>query len=276
MGKLKKAYSFSNRKQIWRLLVTDTDKLIIETRDLKSKEVSFSCLEVLSGKKVFKNFQLEEKIWLGIEEIYKNIICFHKYAKPDMPGHKGIIAFDIGSKKVIWSTEEYLFLFAHEDKIYTYKELFEGRRFFTLNYKTGELIDDLGENYEQVNELRNEVKLKKDYSYYLFPENLFQQDNTNTQTGDIIFNFINKDDVLGNIEYILNSSLLLFNYHKKNKEGNYSNLFFAIDIDSQKEITKFVLNSMVNSPVPDSFFIYKNMLILLKEKTELIVFQIDK
>ena len=262
MIKLKKAYSFSNRKQIWRLLVTDKDKLIIETRDLKSKEVSFTCLNVLSGKKIFKNIQLDEKIWLGIEEIYNDIIYFHKYAKPDMPGHKGIIAFDINSRKELWSTEAYLFLFAHEEKIYVYKELFEGRRFFTLNYETGELIDDLGESYEQINELRNQVKLKKDYSNYLFPENYFQQDNSGAEVGNIIFNLINKEDVLGSVEYILKESLLLFNYHKKNRDGNYSNHFFAIDVDSQKEITKFVLNSLVNSPVPDSFFIYKNMLLV--------------
>ncbi len=274
--KLKKAYSFSNRKQIWRLLVTNSDKLIIETRDLKSKEVTFTCNNVLSGKTIFKNFQLDEKIWLGIEEIYNDVIYFHKYAKPDMPGHKGIIAFDINSKKELWSTEKYLYLFVHENKIYAYKELFEGRRFFTLNCKTGELLKDLGENYEQINELRNEVKLNKDYSNYLFPENLFRQDNSNSEISSTIFNFINKDDVLGGVEYILASNLLVFNYHKKNNDGNYSNHFFAIDVDSQKEITKFVLNSFVNSPVPDSFFIYKNMLIVLKEKTELLVFQIKK
>jgi hypothetical protein len=275
LPKLKKAYSFSNKKQIWRLLVTDSDNLVIETRDLKTKEVSFTCLDILTGKKVFKNFQHDEKIWLGIEDIYKDIIYFHKYAKPDMPGHKGIIAFDINSQDEIWNTQEFLYLFAHEDKIYAYKELFEGRRFFTLNYKTGKLTEDLGESYELVNNLRNEAKQKKDYSNYSFPENFFRQDNSIPGISNAIFNFINKDDALGSIEYILKGSLLLFNCHKKIKEGNYTNLFFAIDIDSQKEITKFVLNSNVNSVVPDSFFIYKDMLLILKEKTELIVFQIE-
>ncbi|HUX92187.1 MAG TPA: DUF4905 domain-containing protein, partial [Ignavibacteriaceae bacterium] len=92
--KIKKEYEYSNRRQIWRLIPTDSGKIIIEDRNVETKEAFFNCLDIYTGKKKFSNLQLDEKYWIGIETIYKDIIFFHKYLKPDMPGHIGIIAYD--------------------------------------------------------------------------------------------------------------------------------------------------------------------------------------
>ena len=78
MAKISKTYSFTNKKQIWRLLLTKSDKLIIETRDTENKEVFFTCLDAFTGEPVFKNLQMDEKFWIGIETTYKDIIFFHK------------------------------------------------------------------------------------------------------------------------------------------------------------------------------------------------------
>ncbi len=95
MASIKKNYSFSNKREIWRLIPSQSGYLVIEERNMKSKEVFFNCLKLDDGKIYFKNFQLDEKFWIGIEAVSKNIIFFHKFRKPDMPGHKGIYAFDI-------------------------------------------------------------------------------------------------------------------------------------------------------------------------------------
>jgi hypothetical protein len=50
--KLKKLYKHDNGKQIWRILPTTNKKVVIEERDIKTKEVFFSCLEIESGKKL--------------------------------------------------------------------------------------------------------------------------------------------------------------------------------------------------------------------------------
>ena len=41
-------------------------------------------------------------------------------------------------------------------KIYAYKEKFEGRNYYSINSVNGEVIEDIGENYQQINNLRNE------------------------------------------------------------------------------------------------------------------------
>jgi hypothetical protein len=134
---IKKLYSYSNKKQIWRLLPTDTNKLIIEERDLDKKQVFFNCLQSDTGIKIFKNFQLDEKFWIGIETIYKDVIFFHKFTKPDMPAHKGIIVFDINNQKILWQNDELNFLFVSDDKLFCFQQNFENQNYSSLDFKTG-------------------------------------------------------------------------------------------------------------------------------------------
>jgi hypothetical protein len=120
--KLKKLYKHHNGKQIWRILPTANNKIVLEERDAKTKEVFFSCLEIESGRKLFSELQLEEKNWIGIESIYNDLIYFHVYRKPDMPAHKSIIAFDIPSQTILWQNENYVFSFVYSDKVFCYSK----------------------------------------------------------------------------------------------------------------------------------------------------------
>ena len=135
--KIKKEYTFTNNRIIWRLLPTQMKKLVIEERNTEKKEAYFNCLDIRSGKKIFADLQLDEKFWVGIESIYKDIIFFHKFAKPDMPGHQGIFAFDIISQNIIWKNEDLTFLFNIGNSVYAYSQRFEGKIFYKLDFQTG-------------------------------------------------------------------------------------------------------------------------------------------
>ncbi len=125
--KLKKKYIHNNNRQIFRLIPTDTDKIIVEERDTDKKQAYFNCLHIESGKKILKNLQLNEKFWIGIETVYNDVIFFHRFQKPDMPHHRGIIAYDIEKKKKIWEDLENTFLFIKDDKVYSFQKTFNGR-----------------------------------------------------------------------------------------------------------------------------------------------------
>lgn len=156
--KLKKTFSFTDKNQIWRLLISDSDKLIIETRDTDRKQVFFNSIDLNIYKKELRNFQLDEKFWTGIEAVYKNIIYFHEYAKPNMPEHKKIIAFDLDKKIKLWQNDDLTFLSLFDDKLYAVKKKFEGQQLFLLNYLTGEIIEDLGNDAEVLNQILSETQ----------------------------------------------------------------------------------------------------------------------
>ncbi len=269
--KIKRLYKYSNKRQIWRLLPTESGKLVIEERDTGNKEVFFECLDITSGKKIFHSLQLEEKYWIGIETIYNDVILFHTYSNREMPVHSGIIAYDINGQKILWQSEEYVFLFILEDKIYCFKTTFEGRKFFTIELNSGNFMEDLGEDAASINVLREKSADSIDYSSYLFPEPFESGKNTNTELQNLITRVKEEHVIAGNISFIEFNNLILINTHEVLNGGNLKNTFRGIDILSKKIIFEEILNTETKTFIPDSFFIKDNFLFLLKEKNSLIV-----
>ncbi|MCU7496699.1 MAG: DUF4905 domain-containing protein [Ignavibacteria bacterium] len=273
--KLKKKYSFTNNRQLWRLLLSESNKLIIEDRDVQQKQAFFSCLQAETGKEIFRNFQPGEKFWVGIEAIYKDIIYFHKFAKPDMPGHKEIIAFDILQKKVLWQVDYLSFLFVHDGLVYAFRQKFEGWEFFGLDYKTGEIIEEIGNDAPRVNSIRDSIDEMEKFRGYLFPETFHEDKIEDIEIKQIIKQITEGRDVAGNIEFIEYEGLLLFNFHARVFEKSLVNRFLCVDTGTGKILFEDVLNASANAFVPDSFFMKDNLVFLLKEKTELIVCSVE-
>jgi len=255
--KLKKNYRFDNKRQIWRVIPTNEGKLIIEERDTENKQVYFHCLSLDSGKKIFSHFQLDDKFWVGIEAVQDDIIFFHKFAKPDMPKHRGIFAYDFAKKELVWQNPELIFLFILNHKLYAYKEKFEGRNYYSIDSVNGEILEDIGENYEFINNLRNESSMKENHDGYLFPETL--------ETGLTVESPANEKN-----------QLLMMSFHEANSKGTMTNLFKAVDLSTGKYILEEVINKETSLFLTDSFFVKDNLLFLLFGKTRLEVFTIVK
>ncbi len=269
--KIKKIYRFTNKRSIFRILLSDTNKLIIEERDNQKLEAFFTCLQAETGKPLWKNFQFEEKYWIGIEKIYKEIIYLHHFKKPDMPGHKSIIAFDINTQSELWRNDELVFLLIDNNKVYAFQPLFEGRKFFALDYKTGELIEDLGQNPDEINKLREKSFTPENFEDYAFPEIYNKENEEKKEVYLWRNNFFEGINLEKEIEYILKDSLILCSYYHRTENGQLDNNFIAFDIVKEKVIFKEKLNTKTNAYIPDSFFLKNDLLFLLKEKDELLV-----
>lgn len=270
--KIKKLASFSNDRQIWRLLISEYDKLIIEERDVEKKEAFFSCMDISSGKTLWKNFQLDEKYWVGIEALYKDVIVFHKYGRPDMPRHREIIAYNLNDKNLLWNTLEYQFLFAFEDKIYCFQEGFEKHKYAALNYLTGVIEDDLGSDAALVNEKKYLAGQEDEFADYLYAEDYQTAQELSEAAKGTIDRQISDFNVSGKIEFIQYDDYILFNFYHKNERGTLTNRFFAFDYTKNKKVVDEVLITSANAFVPDSFFMKKQFLFLLKEKTAVSIY----
>ncbi len=241
--KLKKKYKFDNNRQIWRIIPANKSKLFIEEREPEKKQVYFHCLSIDSGKKILSNFQLEDKFWVGIEDVQDDIIYFHKFAKPDMPKHRGIFAFDITAKELIWQNPEFIFLFRLDDKIYTYKEKFEGRNYYSINSVNGEILEDFGNDHERINLLRNESSGRANEESYLFPEAFDPEMGLPDSANDFIKSLRNDYVITGKVEYILKDQLLMMSFHETNSRGSLTNLFKAVDLSTGKYILEEKINN---------------------------------
>ena len=269
-----KLYSYKSPGQIWRILISDSDKLILETRDTNTKEVFYHCFKLESGEKYFSDLQLEEKFWLGIETVYKEIIFFHKFPKPDLPRHKQIIAYDIASEKILWTNTDLSFLFIHHDLVYGFQQGFEERYFYALDFLSGGIIKDFGNDFKTINTLRKQAEEEKDWNEYIYPK-VFTNDENDTRISGAIQAQTKNLAIEGEVEYNLYQDLLLFNYHSKVFEGSFVNKFSAVDLKIGKIILSEVLNANAAVLFTDSFFVYQNFLFLLREKNEVVVYRLD-
>ena len=272
--KLKKNYIHNNNRQIFRLIPTDTNKLIIEERETDKKQAYFNCLDINNGKPVFKHLQLPEKFWLGIETIYDDVIFFHKYSKPDLPQHNSVIAFDINSQKVLWENEKISFLFIKDEKLYAFQQNFEDREFFTFDFKTGKLIEELGTDFNSINLMREEAMANEDFSTYVFPEVYIANSNSNPVVSKILDDLREKFLISGRIEYALLNDLLLFNFHEIVENNLLNNKFKAVDLSNGKYILEETLNKHTQAFAPDSFFVKDDLLFLLIDRKKLNVYKI--
>ena len=272
--KLKKNYRFDNKRQIWRIIPTKAGKLIIEEREHEIKQAYFHCLTLDSGKKILSNFQLDDKFWVGVEAVHDDIIFFHKFAKPDMPKHRGIFAFDLAKKEIIWQNPELIFLFLLNGKLYAYKEKFEGRNYYSIDTISGEIIEEIGEDSASINNLRNQSRIEENDSGYLFPE-IFEVDSAADIRVNNVINFLKNHLVIsGKIEFILKKELMMISFHEVNSKGTFNNLFKAVDLSTGKYILEEVINKETSLFLTDSFFVKDNLLFLLYGKTRLEVYKI--
>lgn len=272
--KLKKKYRFDNKRQIWRIIPTNSGKLIIEERESEQKQVYFHCIELTSGKKILQDFQLDDKFWVGIESVKDDYIYFHKFAKPDMPKHKGIFAFDIKTKKIFWENSNLTFQFMFRDKMYAYVEEFGGKKFFALNLQDGTVEDELGDNPLLINELRDQSIADNIPAGYLFPEVFSSDSLIENNTFDLISSLKTDFMISGKIEYLLKNGLLMMSFHTVNEKGKLNNIFKAVDLSGRKYILEEVLNKDTSLFFTDSFFVKDDFLFLLFGKTRLEVYNI--
>lgn len=272
--KLKKKYRFDNKRQIWRIIPTNSGKLIIEERESEQKQVYFHCIELTSGKKILQDFQLDDKFWVGIESVKDDYIYFHKFAKPDMPKHKGIFAFDIKTKKIFWENSNLTFQFMFRDKMYAYVEEFGGKKFFALNLQNGTVEDELGDNPLLINELRDQSIADNIPAGYLFPEVFSSDSLIENNTFDLISSLKTDFMISGKIEYLLKNGLLMMSFHTVNEKGKLNNIFKAVDLSGRKYILEEVLNKDTSLFYTDSFFVKDDFLFLLFGKTRLEVYNI--
>ena len=262
----------NKKKQIWRILISETDKLLIEERNPKTREVFFSCYDLSTKAKIFSNFQFDEKAWIGIEAVENDIIIFHFYLKPDMPQHKGFFAYDLKQKKILWQNETLTYFFSDNEKIIAFQQQFEGRFYVEIDLQTGEVIRNLGEEYAQVNLLKEEAQAKKSYSDYLFPE-VFNPLNDDPQF-DCIRNSISNFSFSGQVEYFQYGKSLFFTFHEK-KDEKFTQHFYICDTTTGSLLYSDVLNKNIHQYAVDSFFLYKKFLFLIKEKQIIEIVKMD-
>ncbi len=267
---IKKHLSFSRGISIWRLLLNSSGHLLIEERDTQKHEVFFQCFDIHSGKRLLKNLSFEEKFWIGIDGFEDDTIFFHGYVKPDMPWHKGITAYSVSEKKVLWNNPEITYSFLHEGKIYSSRRLFESSEYYTVDPKTGEIIEELGSDAEKFNVIKETFYNSRDYSKYRFPSFY----SSGFYQSAVIEEMHLDEDSLREVEIIEHEGRVIFTLREADGKGRTNQKLNVVDKESQKVVFSEVINKNEENRSFDSFFAYSDYLIVVKNKIEVAVYRL--
>ena len=161
-----------------------------------------------------------------------------------------------------------------DDKLYCYKSKFEGRIYFELDYLTGEVLRELGEDYTLVNSLYSSLSSDQLLKDYLFPETYIE--GKNLLIDELISALKAGKVIAGKTDVIINEELIYLSFHTVNDDGTLTNRFYCIEIENKKIILEEILNQEINAFIPDSFFKVNNLLFLLIDKTKLLVHLLSK
>jgi len=277
--KIKPAWQFRSAGQLWRILFSDSRRIVGEDRDEGKKEVAFFCLDEVTGEVLWSGVKFEERWWIGIETIHGGIVYLHEYIKPDLPQHKKIIALDLESGRILWRNDDLQPLFVSGAKFYAARSSFEKRVLYELNPATGEIEREFSEEDEDLDPAQRQLGIG--HQDFVFPEVFEAGVEHENELKGIIQSHCDFRKVVGSVEYVYRSGLLFFNYHERTGSSSadqpvLKNLFKVVNTNKNRVLHSEVLNENAFAPTPDSFFLKGAQLFYVKDKNLLVAFHLDE
>lgn len=269
------AWAYRADGVVWRVVPTGAGVFVGEDRNLQEKQVSFFCVNQMTGEVLWKGISFDERWWIGIEAVHSDRVFLHGFSKPDMPDHKRILALELFTGRTAWSNDDMRFILAAEDTVFASKDTFNGRMFFELNLRTGSILRSLENDPEVLNAAKSRMQIMTNDEVD-FPFPLGESLLMNELKISLVYKHCQRDDVVGSIEVVDRDSFLFFTYHEKGDlEDRLRNTLKIIDQNDGDLVFAETLNESLQSPVPDSFFLQGNMIYFVKERSSLTAVNID-
>ena len=139
-GRLQIAWSYTAGGVLWQIQTGSGRFLVGEDREIGRKETSFFCIERRTGQIFWRNVNPGDRWWIGVEAVTDDVVVFHGFASPDMPGHRSVTVADLESGAILWSNPDLRFLALKEGSITARVESHGKRQVVQVAVLTGEIL----------------------------------------------------------------------------------------------------------------------------------------
>lgn len=280
-GKLKPSWRYKADGAIWRIAPTPSGKLVGEERDLNRKTATFFCLNEVTGEVLWDKVRFDEKWWIGIEAVHRDVMYLHGFATPDLPEHKAITAIDLHTGNRIWSNEELTFVDAVENSLFASRESIEGPHILELDYRTGAILKSWGPNNEVIREARQRYHSELEEPVE-FPVPLQSPMSGDTPDGMRIQEYCAGRSLAGPIGIVdYDDQVVIFNRHEQSATRKVDpphlvNILTVLEKKSGNVLFEETLDTNVSSVVPESFFVHRQVLFYIKDRATLTALRISQ
>ena len=112
-------YNFKGK--IWNTTFSDI-YCVLEIRDEATRQVSFSCIDLMSGNILWKNLIPEKSWWLSLVEISDEFLFLHKYSANQKPEPEGLLIIKVETGEILERINNWIF-FDYANSILTIYQL---------------------------------------------------------------------------------------------------------------------------------------------------------
>jgi hypothetical protein len=233
---------------VWHLEIDSlSETILIEIRNAADKKASFSSISLKNGQVFFEGLQTEERWLTGIETAYDGVLLLHNYQTETGPAHKGLIAIDELSGKALWSDFNLSFDFLSINGPVVYDTRLQPRKLFLADIKTGASI----RNYEPSIDLEIVRELA-------FPEEISVEFAQSLH--------LPVRPLENTVHYLEHNNLRIVSLHAI-RDGSMQQHLYVMS--NMEVVYKDLLNTGIQKLQPESFLIYKDQLIYLKNQSQL-------
>jgi outer membrane protein assembly factor BamB len=262
--------SFSFDSLVWKISADAQNNILaLELRDHDSRSVDFAAIDLKSNKILWQGVKLEETWWLGLNTCYHGRIYLHSYKDPQNPEHKDIFALDARTGKIAWKDTEKTFYLISEKQLIAMQGDEDNRKYIGLDPATGKTLIELslkdvfkiasGKKVPESEKIRNPFHFSAEHPYF-------------SKISDFVKEITGEQAVIA-ADYLENGEQVIISFYLYSTDG-MSNHIILVD-ENGVIIFRACLAAQIKGIGFDTFFVFENVLIFVKEKKELIFLKIS-
>ena len=240
--------SYQFKSAAWRLDI-DTNRNIVfaEIRDPADKKVSFAAININTGQVLFDGLETEERWLTGIETAYNGVLLLHGYQSESSPTHKGLIAIEGETGKTLWNNYTITFDHLSINGPVVYDSRLQPPKLFVIDSKTGAMLRSYEPSIDV--EIDNHIALPDDLAHEFWASLPLE------------------NEPFGNaVHYLDHNSFRIVSLHTF-AEGTLQQHLYIFK--GGEIVYQDLLNTGIQKLQPESFLLYKEYLIYLKNQSQL-------
>ncbi|WP_462265835.1 DUF4905 domain-containing protein [Mucilaginibacter sp.] len=233
---------------VWRMEIDAIRNLLfLEIRDIETREVSFSSIDLNTAETYFRGLKNDERWLTGIEAAFGGVLLIHYYETGSSPAHKGMAAINGITGRVLWNNYNYSFDHLTINGPVLFDARMQPRRFLTIDVNTGLPVknDDTATSQSA----GNHIRLPEAISVSALSELDF-------------LSVIPYGNIVQHLDY---NNYRIVSLHTQ-WAGQLRQLLYIFE--NGKPVFEDLLNADIQKMQPEAFVMYKHQLIYLKNRTE--------
>ncbi|HET8827966.1 MAG TPA: DUF4905 domain-containing protein [Pelobium sp.] len=238
---LKLAYSTKCEGIIWKIILDENNEIIVWECRTKNKKVAFYAYDFKNQHSLLNNFKFQDDWELSIHTVKDGVLYLNGHESDFSPVQKGIVAFDLIDKKILWQNFSISAQLFSNDGIIVFDSRILPRKYRMISAKNGQDMMDIDlQSLAQAIPLSNKIILPK---------------------------MMEAEDIINTTHQLIYDGLKITSYYLQN--GNAIDQYIKAEKDDEILIDE-ILNDQIQKISFDTFFVWQNKLVYIKNKTEIV------